>query len=134
MLKVSFLTLCSILLVSQAYAARDCSTVTDQASMTKCVQDELHQADQKLNQLYQTIEKRLADASESKALLIKAQRAWIAFRDNECVFSTSGTQDGSVRPMMLAMCKTSLTNARNQQLSEYLKCEEGDLSCVVPAE
>ncbi|WP_374831049.1 lysozyme inhibitor LprI family protein [Paenochrobactrum pullorum] len=134
MLKLSLFTACSIFLISQAYAATDCSTVTDQTSMTKCAQDELYQADHKLNQLYQTIEKRLADATESKALLISAQRAWIAFRDSECNFSTSGTQGGSVHPMMLAMCKASLTKARNQQLADYLKCEEGDLACVVPAE
>lgn len=134
MLKLSLYTACALLFTTTVYAATDCSNATDQATMTKCVNDQLAAADHKLNELYKTIEKRLADDHDTKKLLINAQRAWIAFRDNECTFAASGTDGGSIHPMMLAMCKTSLTEARNQQLSDYLQCEEGDVTCVVPAE
>lgn len=134
MLKRTFYTAYALFFASSAYAATDCSNAEDQVTMTKCASEELAAADKKLNELYKTIEKRLADDHDTKKLLIAAQRAWIGFRDSECTFAASGTDGGSIHPMMVAMCKTSLTKTRNEELADYLKCEEGDLGCVVPAE
>lgn len=88
--------------------------------------------DAKLNKAYQEIMSRLADSQENKALLQAAQRAWIAFRDAECAFSTNNSKDGSIYPLLLWECRTELTKARMTQLGAYLNCEEGDMSCPVP--
>src|SRR5438309_1095621 len=45
-------------------------------------QFELRKADQKLNELYQKILRRLSEVEQSK--FRKAQRAWISFRNLDC--------------------------------------------------
>lgn len=94
---------------------------------------ELKQADKKLNAEYKKIEARLQDDPDTKKLLVEAQRKWIAFRDAECKFQASGVEGGSVYPDILAACEAGLTEARVQDFDRYLSCEEGDLSCPVPA-
>lgn len=95
---------------------------------------DLKKADHELNLTYKQIEARLADDHAAKSRLIHAQRAWIAFRDAECTFQSSGDDGGSIAPMIVATCDTALTTDRTQQLKAYLNCEEGDLSCPVPAD
>ena len=75
----------------------------------------------------------MADDADARKLLQESQRAWIAFRDAECKFSSSGVDGGSVYPMVHALCLQGLTDERIMQLGAYLKCEEGDMSCPVPA-
>jgi len=115
-------------------AAVDCDKADDQVTMNQCASDELVKIDKLLNGTYKKIEQRLADDPDTKKLLISSQRAWIKFRDAECDFAASGTAGGSIYPMMVVMCRTQLTSERNNQLSDYLRCEEGDLSCPVPSE
>ncbi len=61
------------------------------------------------------------------------QRAWVAFRDAECDFQTSAVAGGSAAPMIHAMCLDSQTKRRIEDFKTYLNCEEGDMSCPVPA-
>jgi uncharacterized protein YecT (DUF1311 family) len=95
---------------------------------------DLAKADQTLNAAFKQIEHRLSDDANGKQRLIKAQRAWIAFRDAECTFQSSGDDGGSAAPMIIASCRTNLTVERTKQLKAYLNCQEGDLSCPVPSE
>ena len=95
---------------------------------------DLKKADQALNQTFKQIQKRLADDADGKARLVKAQRAWIAFRNGECTFQSSGDDGGSAAPMVAAACQAELTKDRTEQLKAYLNCQEGDLACPVPAE
>jgi uncharacterized protein YecT (DUF1311 family) len=95
---------------------------------------DLKKADQALNQTFKKIQKRLDDDAGGKARLVKAQRAWIAFRDAECTFQSSGDDGGSAAPMVAAGCRADLTNDRTKQLKAYLNCQEGDLACPVPSE
>ena len=96
--------------------------------------DDLKKADAELNQTFRLVEKRLSGDAAGKARLVTAQRAWIAFRDAECAFQSSGEDGGSVAPMVIADCSATLTGTRTEQLKRYLACEEGDLSCPVPGE
>lgn len=91
-------------------------------------------ADQALNQTFKTIQKRLGEDAAGKARLTKAQRAWVAFRNAECTFQSSGDDGGSAAPMVAAGCQAELTKDRTKQLKAYLNCQEGDLACPVPAE
>jgi len=91
-------------------------------------------ADQMLNQTFKKVQKRLDDDADGKARLVKAQRAWIAFRNAECTFQSSGDDGGSVAPMIVAGCQAELTEDRTKQLKTYLNCQEGDLACPVPAQ
>ncbi len=110
--------------------AADC-TGDDQASLDQCADEAYKAADATLNKQFKEIEGRLSDSPDAKKLLVAAQRAWIAFRDNECAFAASGVDGGSVYPMIVSDCLAGLTEARSAQFKEYLSCEEGDLSCPV---
>jgi uncharacterized protein YecT (DUF1311 family) len=113
-------------------AAQECNRSDEsQAAMNICAHEDYATADSKLNQIYSEIVKRLGDSSDHKKLLQAAQRAWIAFRDAECAFANSGSEDGSIYPMLMSQCLERLAAARTTQLQGYLECEEGDMSCPV---
>ncbi|MET3793231.1 lysozyme inhibitor LprI family protein [Aquamicrobium terrae] len=91
-------------------------------------------ADRELNNTFKQIEHRLSDDPGGKSRLVHTQRAWIAFRDAECAFQSSGEDGGSAAPLVIAACRAALTSERAAQLKTYLNCEEGDLACPVPSE
>ncbi|MCI0998008.1 lysozyme inhibitor LprI family protein [Pseudomonas corrugata] len=125
------LALTPLLFVALAQAD-DCANATTQGEMNQCAAQEKNAADNELNSLYKQITARLKGNPEGKQLLVKAQRAWIGFRDTECKFSASGVEGGSVYPLIYSNCITALTKARVETFKTYLKCKEGDLSCPVP--
>ncbi|MGB3832858.1 MAG: lysozyme inhibitor LprI family protein [Mesorhizobium sp.] len=95
---------------------------------------DFQKADRALNQTFRQIEKRLADDASGKARLVTAQKAWIAFRDAECTFQSSGEDGGTAAPMVATSCRATLTEERTKQLKAYLHCQEGDLACPVLAQ
>lgn len=111
--------------------AEDCAEPEDQATMNQCADKAYKAADARLNTAYQKIVARLDE--DARKLLTGAQRAWIAYRDAECRFQTSNAAEGSIYPAVLSGCMQSLTQARLKDLETYLSCQEGDLSCPVPA-
>ncbi|MBN9061088.1 MAG: urease-associated protein [Rhizobiales bacterium 65-9] len=110
-----------------------CASAATQSEMTECADKAFRKADQELNDSYKTIEARLKGDAEKMNRLVTAQRAWIVFRDAECNFAASNVAGGSAYPMTVALCAEAMTNHRLQDLKAYLKCEEGDMSCPVPA-
>jgi uncharacterized protein YecT (DUF1311 family) len=123
------------LLSSSAAVAQECDRSDEsQAGVNICAHEDYKTADAKLNETYGEIMKRLSDDPDGRKLLQAAQRAWIAFRDAECDFSTAGSQSGSIYPTLISGCLQSLTEARTEQLGGYLECDEGDMSCPVPTE
>ncbi|MFJ3370337.1 lysozyme inhibitor LprI family protein [Pseudomonas sp. NPDC086251] len=127
-----FLLALTPLLFTTLAQAVDCDNATDQTTMNQCAAQQNQAADKELNALYQQITTRLKSNPDSKKLLIGAQRAWVAFRDAECKFSSAGVEGGSVYPLIYSNCITELTKARVETFKNYLKCQEGDLSCPVP--
>lgn len=126
------LALTPFLFTPLAHAAVDCANASDQATMNQCAGQDFKAADKELNTVYQQIIGRLKDNPDGKKLLVSAQRAWLGFRDAECKFSSSGVTGGSVYPWVYSSCLTGVTKARVESLKQYLKCEEGDMSCPVP--
>lgn len=126
------LTLMPFLFTPLADAALDCANASDQATMNQCAGQDFKAADKELNTVYQQISGRLKDNPDGKKLLVSAQRAWLGFRDAECKFSSSGVTGGSVYPWVYSSCLTGVTKLRVEALKQYLKCEEGDMSCPVP--
>jgi uncharacterized protein YecT (DUF1311 family) len=101
--------------------------------MNVCAADGYKKADAELNAAYGKITHRLKGGSSATQLLTKAQKAWVAFRDAECQFAGSAAAGGSIQPMIVSGCLEALTRKRTEALTAYLKCEEGDTSCPVPA-
>ena len=115
-----------------AYADECMDHAQDQATMTACAQQAYQASDAELNRLFHEIRQRLGGDAETRRLLREAERAWVAFRDTECIFAASPVAGGSAYPMVYDMCLDGLTKKRVEELREYLACEEGDMSCPVP--
>ena len=118
------------LLLSTSALADECANASTQAEMNSCTAQQYQAADKTLNQTYQSAIKR-ADAPQ-RELLKKAQQAWIALRDADCAFIGSGTEGGSIQPMIVNQCLADKTNEREAYLATLMQCEEGDLSCPLP--
>jgi uncharacterized protein YecT (DUF1311 family) len=131
--KLLILSVAALCGASLPAAADECADPQDQTTMNICAGKEFDAADKALNTAYREIVGRIGDDHETKAALTAAQRAWIAFRDGECAFQARSVDGGSIYPLIVAGCKTTLTEARTQQLKTYLDCEEGDMSCPVPS-
>lgn len=50
--------------------------------------------------------------------MLEAQRAWIAYRDAHCRSEGYFARGGSLEPLLVSTCKTSLTQERTRQLRE----------------
>ncbi len=53
--------------------------------------------------------------------LLEAQRGWLRYRDAHCQVSGYGARGGSLEPLLVAMCKTHLTQERTQQLKDLVE-------------
>jgi uncharacterized protein YecT (DUF1311 family) len=108
--------------------ALDCRNGS-QMDLTQCADQDARQADTALNEVYRSLMVKLDAANQTR--LRDAQRAWVAFRDKECVFRTGGGtgQEGTIWPMLMLKCDTELTTARTRELRAQLKCQSWDLSC-----
>jgi uncharacterized protein YecT (DUF1311 family) len=119
---------------SIAQADEACDTPhSSQAELNDCFGNAYKKSDAQLNGLYKQITGRLKDDQATTKLLVTAQRAWVGFRDAECDFSTSAVSGGSAFGMVQAICLDRLTSKRIEDFKTYLKCQEGNLDCPVPA-
>lgn len=123
-----------LLQAGPALAADDCNDAQDNASLKQCVHDAYASSDAELNKQFSQIKNRLEDNADAAKQLVSAQRAWIAYRDAECDFASSGVEGGSIHSVIATQCRDSLTQKRIVDFNGYLSCEEGDLGCPVPTE
>lgn len=112
--------------------AQDCPDQS-QMGLDQCAGAAYKKTDTKLNAVYGQIVARLKGDADTKAKLVTAQKAWIAFRDIECKFLASSAEGGSIYPMLVTQCLDGLAQKRIEELGALLTCEEGDMSCPVPA-
>jgi uncharacterized protein YecT (DUF1311 family) len=94
----------------------DCNNAMAQNDMNICADKDYRKADAALNRTYKDTLK--GQDAHTTDLLRKAQRAWIAFRDAECVYQNVENEGGSIYPMVYAGCLTRLTKLRTQQLKQ----------------
>lgn len=113
--------------------AEECDNVQGQADLNECYGKAFKASDAELNKLYKEIVARLKDDPDTAKLLVTTQRAWVAFRDAECNFQASAVSGGTAAPMIHSMCLDGQTKSRIEDFKTYLNCEEGDMSCPVPA-
>lgn len=118
------------LLLSTSALADECANASTQLDLNTCTAQQYQAADKTLNQTYQAVMKRAA--APQRDLLKKAQQAWIALRDADCALIGSGTEGGSIQPMIVNQCLAEKTTEREAYLASLMQCEEGDLSCPLP--
>ncbi|BCW87443.1 hypothetical protein sos41_05720 [Alphaproteobacteria bacterium SO-S41] len=125
--------LAAVLLAGSAAAATDCTTAPDQASMNACAVKAYETADAELTKSVATIVDRLKDDAAAAKQFYDSETAWARYRDAHCTFASSGVAGGSIQPFIDASCREALTLERSKTIAPFLNCEEGDLSCPVPA-
>lgn len=110
---------------SNAWAERDSLTLTnctksvsgDTMGLISCYSDETDRQNKALNDVYHKLNVLLPP--EAKTDLVEAERAWLRFRDAECLFQAV-QMEGSVGRIHGAECVMGMTRARVQVLQEYL--------------
>ena len=90
------------LFILPGIAAADCEG--SQSEMNRCADQQYRKQDRRLNELYKKLEKTPE--------LIRAQRAWIAFRDAECDWEEAEYKEGSMYPMAYSYCLAAVTEER----------------------
>jgi uncharacterized protein YecT (DUF1311 family) len=104
----------------------DCKNPQTQTDMTQCEQLRQGDADDALNAQYkktraaavETDRNLDADQKGAEKALVKAQRAWVDFRDAECEVAGFAMRGGSGEPMLVAGCTADLTDKRTAELKE----------------
>ena len=112
----------------------DCRNPQTQSDMTACEQQRQSDADAALNVQYRKtrgaaveIDKNLDENLRgAEKALVKAQRAWVDFRDGQCEASGFGMRGGSGEPMLVAGCTADLTDKRTAELKELADTFSGN--------
>jgi uncharacterized protein YecT (DUF1311 family) len=87
--------------------------------ITECLRSEAGVWDTLLNAQYKKLRARFRSEGGGRAeALLKAQRAWIAFRDAQCALDYTRWGDGSMRSIAAATCEMEMTAARTIQLRD----------------
>jgi uncharacterized protein YecT (DUF1311 family) len=91
-----------------------CGNAVSQSELNQCSGERYKLADSALNQVYKQVQGKLDKAQWDK--LREAQRAWIAFRDAECVAQSFPYQGGSMQALIVNDCLNALTKTRTEDL------------------
>lgn len=129
-MKRSTLVLTTLLIAAPALAD-ECDNASTQTELNSCTAGQYQAADKRLNTAWQAALQRATP--HQQPLLKKAQQTWIALRDADCALLSSGSEGGNVQPILLNQCLTEYTAEREAFLASLMQCEEGDLSCPLPA-
>ena len=123
-LKMRELIACTLLALSTSAIAepqgllqeslKDCDK--NQLAMNVCAGYRFDLADKALNQQYQQNLTALKDAAAQNRLR-EAQRAWVSYRDKDCLADTGPREEsGSIWPFLHNSCMENLTVRRTEDL------------------
>ena len=130
----------SFLLLAAAAAAQpqlNCKNPMTQTDVTICAGRSAKAADAAMVSEYKVatvilgtmdrdIDRKYDKRPSYSAALLASQRAWLKFRDAECVVEGYSARGGSMEPMIVNGCYEEVTRARTKQLQELLKSYSGD--------
>ncbi|KIT17430.1 lysozyme inhibitor LprI family protein [Jannaschia aquimarina] len=119
-------------------AAETCMEQTDggysTVGMAKCTNAETDEWDRLLNAEYQALRAELEEADarfgggiDRSDAIRDAQRAWIAFRDADCMAKYAQYQDGTIRTTIGTICHLTHTARRTLELRGMREGLDGDL-------
>lgn len=105
----------------------DCedSSNMNQQEMNMCAYQDFNNADAELNKIWpkakafaENLDENVSEGDQTAAdALLKSQRAWLIYRDQQCELEGFTSRGGSMQPLLVSGCKTTLTNARIKELS-----------------
>jgi len=98
----------------------ECDRAQTQGEINACASSQAQAADEKLNLVYRQLRAKLKGSTQEQQL-IKAQVAWIKFRDADCEYARDQYEGGTFAPAAKAFCLNRVTKQRTQDLEEYLE-------------
>lgn len=112
----------------------DCAKAEAQTDLNICAALDFDTADKALNAQYKKTRAAMvaidADLDNNmkgaEKALIKAQRAWVDYRDGECEAQGFQARGGSMEPMLVSGCKAELTKKRTKELKDLAEGPEGN--------
>jgi len=107
-----------ILQLSAIFSVLICSSLSAQSmmQMKEKANKDYQIADAELNKVYKQVAKSLS--KKGKAALLKAQKAWIQYRDNSAEAYGTLEEGGSLEGLNYTLCSTSITKKRTTELKE----------------
>lgn len=130
MIRVSlFACLLAVRIASPALAQDiDCETAMAQQELNACAEQDWEAADADLNDAYKRAmaEMKDMDANMPEDLqgaadaLRDAQRAWITYRDANCLHAGFPMRGGSAEPLLVYGCMAQMTEDRTAELLDWL--------------
>lgn len=130
----SALAALALFLLSVPASAEDqpiikCEDAVTQSDMTLCAVQEHEAADKMLNEQWPKTKKAVADwdaALEEHQrggvdALMKAQRAWIQYRDGQCEVEGFSVRGGTLEPAIVELCLAELTRKRTAELKALVE-------------
>lgn len=110
---MKYLVLLLLLFVPSLLTAQ-CKNAVSTKDMQDCMDNEWKKSDAELNRVYQQSLKKLKP--EQAALLKKAQRVWLSYRDAQCDADYKMFAGGTAAPLALTQCRVTLTQERTKTL------------------
>ncbi len=104
---------------ADSVARAQCDEAKTTLQINECFAKELKKADAKLNRVYQLAEKKLQP--DDAALLRKAQRAWLAYRDAQCEAEHALWGGGTGGTAARMSCSLELTRKRAAEIQNTYK-------------
>jgi len=95
-----------------------------------CAAIAVKDANTQMNKIYQQLENKRSNDQK----LIDSQKAWVAFRDLNCKFTSGRYSVDSLSSLIYSQCMERLANQRTTELQSYLKRKEYECQCVQDAD
>lgn len=120
----ALIAIVAVMFHSTLWAADPCETQSNTIEINACAKQQFDEQDKRLNSIYQALLKAIPVANEPGisgespgALLIKAQRRWIEFRDADCKAKFQLYAGGTIRNAIYLGCMQERTEQRIKELS-----------------
>jgi uncharacterized protein YecT (DUF1311 family) len=123
-----FVALCSVSTANSedlmVESLKDCDK--NQLTMNFCARHFFDVADKKLNGLFKQ-QLTTLETVEAKMRFRNAQRAWVAFRDQDCKYQVPTRNESRTDwPMQYWTCMKDHTEHRVMQMKEFIQCTSDD--------
>ncbi len=106
--------------------ALDCSKAISTPDLNTCAKQDQKEVEAELNTVYKEVirslsgpDTELEKPSEVKSALIKAQRAWVKFREADCNAVYLKHMSGTIRTVMYIGCMQSHAEQRIKALKNF---------------
>ncbi|WP_417309945.1 lysozyme inhibitor LprI family protein [Devosia sp.] len=103
----------------------NCEGAYKPSEMNICAARAYDAADADLNAQWDLTYPAMADYPGAKRTLLKAQRAWLNYRDAQCDVMAAPYDGGSLHQLVISNCLAQLTRSRTEQLRQLLGDDDG---------